>query len=64
MLAVLKTSKDIPHTVNLEKILFFYPIKSGACSRFEMEDGTLIDVAVPYEEVNRKLTEAGVSLTL
>lgn len=63
MLAVLETTKGL-YTVNLEKILFFYPIKSGACARLEMEDGTLIDLASPYDEVNRKLLEIGLSLPL
>jgi hypothetical protein len=63
MLAVLETTKGV-HTVNLEKILFFYPIKSGACARLEMEDGTLIDIPVPYDEVNKRLAAAGVTLPL
>lgn len=63
MLAVLETTKGL-YTVNLEKILFFYPIKSGACARLEMEDGTLIDLASPYDEVNRKFLEIGLSLLL
>lgn len=63
MLAVLETTKGV-HSVNLDKILFFYPIKSGACARLEMEDGTLIDLATPYDEVNKRLTEAGLSLPL
>lgn len=61
MLAVLETTKGV-HTVNLSKILFYYPIKSGTLTRLEMEDGTLIDLAVPYIEVNDRLTEAGVCL--
>lgn len=63
MLAVLETTKGL-YTVNLEKILFFYPIRSGACARLEMEDGTLIDLATPYDEVNKKLLEVGLSLPL
>ena len=63
MLAVFETTKGV-HTVNLEKILFFYPIKSGSCARLEMEDGTLIDLAIPYDEVNRRLMEAGRALPL
>ena len=63
MLAVLETTKGL-HTVNLAKILFFYPIKSGNAARLEMEDGTLIDVPTPYDELNAKLTEAGLSLPL
>ena len=63
MLVVLETTKGV-HTVNLDKILFFYPIKSGTCARLEMEDGTLIDLAISYGEVNKRLTEAGLSLPL
>ena len=63
MLAVLETTKGV-HTVNLDKVLFFYPIKAGTCARLEMEDGTLIDLAVPYDEVNRRFIEAGLSLPL
>lgn len=61
MLTVFETTKGV-YTVNLEKILFFYPIKSGSCARLEMEDGTLIDLAIPYDEVNRRLMEAGRAL--
>ena len=63
MLAVLETTKGM-QTVNLDKILFYYPIKSGSCARLEMEDGTLIDLAIPYDEVNKRLTEAGRALPL
>ena len=61
MLAVFQTTKD-EYTVNLQKVLFYHPIKSGLCTRLEMEDGTLIDLAVPYTEVNARLTEAGLCL--
>ena len=61
MLAVLETTKGL-YTVNLTKILFFYSIKSGAYTRLEMEDGTLIDVFMSYDEVNKKLKEAGLVL--
>ena len=63
MLAVLETTKGM-QTVNLDKILFYYSIKSGNCARLEMEDGTLIDLAIPYDEVNKRLTEAGRALPL
>ena len=64
MFAIFETTKGVLHTVNLSKILFFYPIKSGTGARFEMEDGTLIDIATPYEGINAKLIAAGVSLPL
>ena len=63
MLAVLETTKGL-YTVNLTKILFFYPIKSGKAARLEMEDGTLVDLVEPYDDVNKKLIAAGVSLPL
>ena len=61
MLAVLETTKGV-HTINLEKVLFYYPVKAGTVTRIEMEDGTLIDLSVPYGEINAKLMEAGVCL--
>ena len=61
MLAVLEKTKGV-HTVNLQKVLFYYPIKSGTLTRLEMEDGTLIDLAIPYSEVNDRLPGAGVCL--
>jgi hypothetical protein len=63
MLAVLETTKGL-YTVNLTKILFFYPIKSGKAARLEMEDGTLVDLVEPYDDVNKKLIAAGVSLPI
>lgn len=63
MLAVLETTKGL-YTVNLTKILFFYPTKSGKAARLEMEDGTLVDLVNPYDEINQKFIEAGLSLPL
>ena len=63
MFVVGETSK-CPHAVNLNKVLLFYPIKSGACTRFEMEDGTLLDFIIPYDELIEQLAEAGLSLPL
>ena len=63
MLTVLETTKG-PYTVNLAKVLFYYPIKSGKGARLEMEDGTLMDLVTPYDEVNRRFIEAGLSLPL
>ena len=63
MFVVVETSKG-PHAVNLNKVLFFYPIKSGKGARLEMEDGTLLDFIIPYDEVIKQLAEAGLSLPL
>ena len=63
MLTVLDTTKGL-YTVNLAKVLFYYPIKSGKGARLEMEDGTLIDLVLSYDEVNQKFIEAGLSLSL
>ena len=61
MLAALETTKGL-YAVNLTKILFFYPIKSGKAARLEMEDGTLVDLVEPYDDVKKKLIVAGVFL--
>ena len=63
MLMVVDTTKGL-YTVNLAKVLFYYPIKSGKGARLEMEDGTLIDLVTPYDEVNQRFIEAGLSLSL
>ena len=63
MLTVLDTTRGL-YTVNLAKVLFYYPIKSGKGARLEMEDGTLIDLVLSYDEVNQKFIEAGLSLPL
>ena len=49
MFAVFEAARGL-YTINLEKILFFYPCKHG--TRLEMEDGTLIDVKNEYNDVN------------
>ena len=63
MLAVRETTTGL-QTVNLAKILFFYPVKSGNAARLEMEDGTIMDVLTPYDELNAKLAEVGLFVPL
>ena len=50
------TPKGI-YCVNLLKVLFFYPNKE--CTRFEMEDGTIIDFNMKFDDVITLINEAG-----
>ena len=52
----LPTPKGI-YCVNLLKVLFFYPNKE--CTRFEMEDGTIIDFNMKFDDVITLINEAG-----
>ena len=45
------------YCVNLAKVLFFYPNKE--CTRFEMEDGTIIDFKLKIDDVLILLSEVG-----
>ena len=53
------TKKD--YTINLDKVLFFYPQKDNV-TRFELEDGTLFDANVKFDDVMFGLYSAGISL--
>ena len=46
--------------VNLAKVLFFYPNKE--CTRFEMEDGTIIDFSLKFDETLKLITEANIPI--
>ena len=52
------TKKD--YTINLDKVLFFYPYKENV-TRFELDDGTLFDAQVKYDDVMFGLYSAGIS---
>ena len=53
------TKKD--YVINLDKVLFFYPQKDNV-TRFELEDGTLLDANVKFEDVMFGLYSVGISL--
>ena len=53
------TKKD--YAINLDKVLFFYPQKDNV-TRFELEDGTLFDANVKFEDVMFGLYSVGISL--
>ena len=53
------TKKD--YAINLEKVLFFYPYKDNV-TRFELEDGTLIDAQVDYQVIYNVLQSSGISI--
>ncbi len=48
------------YCVNLMKVLFFYPCKNH--TRFEMEDGTIIDFNLTFDEVLNLVNEAGIDI--
>ena len=48
------------YCVNLLKVLFFYPNKS--CTRFEIEDGTIIDFNITFDEVIKLVDDAGYNI--
>ena len=50
------------YCVNVLKALFFYPHKDS--TRFEMEDGTIIDFTLPFDDVLKLLDEAGIEIPL
>lgn len=52
MFLVLSTSKG-PYCLNFSKALFFRPYKD--CTRIDMEDGTIIDVLISFDELTKKL---------
>ena len=53
------TKKD--YAINLEKVLFFYPFKENV-TRFELEDGTLVDTNISFDDVMFHLYTAGLCL--
>lgn len=59
MFLILPTAKG-DYCVNILKALFFYPHKE--LTRFEMEDGTIIDFNLKFEEVVNLVNEAGVEI--
>ena len=60
MFIKLPTTKK-EYAVNLDKVLFFYAYKDNV-TRFELDDGTLIDANVKYEDVLYCLYGAGITL--
>ena len=48
------------YCVNLSKVLFFYACKD--CTRFEMEDGTIIDFNLKLDETVKLITEANIPI--
>ncbi len=59
MFVRLPTPKGV-YCVNLVKVLFFYPYKEH--TRFEMEDGTIIDFNLTFDEVVNLVNEAGIDI--
>lgn len=53
------TKKD--YAINLDKVLFFYPYKSNV-TRFELDDGSIIDATVSYDDVMYSLYTVGTCL--
>ena len=49
------------YAINLDKVLFFYPYKDNV-TRFELEDGTLLDAQVDYEVIYNVLQSSGMSI--
>lgn len=49
------------YAINLDKVLFFYPYKDNV-TRFELEDGTLLDAHVDYEVIYNVLQNSSVSI--
>ena len=49
------------YAINLDKVLFFYPYKDNV-TRFELEDGTLLDAQVDYEVIYKVLQGSCVSI--
>ena len=49
------------YAINLDKVLFFYPYKDNV-TRFELEDGTLLDAQVNYEVIYNVLQGSCVSI--
>ena len=56
----LPTSKK-DYAINLEKVLFFYPYKDNV-TRFELDDGTLLDAQVDYQVIYNVLQSSGISI--
>ena len=48
--------------INLDKVLFFYPYKDNV-TRFELEDGTLFEAEVKYDDVVYGLYSVGICLS-
>jgi len=53
----LPTTKN-EYAINLDKVLFFYPYKDNV-TRFELEDGTLVDVNMSYDDIMFSLYTVG-----
>ena len=60
MFIKLPTTKK-EYAVNLDKVLFFYSYKDNV-TRFELDDGSLIDANVNFEDVLYCLYGAGITL--
>ena len=60
MFIKLPTTKKY-YAINLDKVLFFYPYKDNV-TRFELEDGTLLDAQVDYEVIYNVLQSSGMSI--
>ena len=55
------TKKD--YAINLDKVLFFYSYKDNV-TRFELEDGSLVDVNVKYEDLAHLLNHECINLLI
>lgn len=51
------------YVINLDKVLFFYDYKDNV-TRFELDDGSLVDVNVKYEDIAHLLNHECVNLLL
>ena len=51
------------YVINLDKVLFFYSYKENV-TRFELEDGTLLDVQANYDDVTYALYNADANFLL
>ena len=61
MFIKLPTTKKY-YAINLDKVLFFYPYKDNV-TRFELDDGTLFDAQVKYDDVVYNLYSVGICLS-
>ena len=50
------------YSINLDKVLIFYPYKENV-TRFELEDGTIFDVTLSYDDIMFALYQAGTCLS-
>ena len=60
MFIKLPTTKN-EYSINLDKVLIFYPYKENV-TRFELEDGTIFDVILSYDDIMFALYQVGTCL--